>query len=180
MARAAAADPDGESVESQLVPVSQGTKDLQAIMAQEGLLPNLHNAAQYELVFLARLPPVGCDFFTICRCEGTLAAGRRGGGGKPPRGGGFCKSLGWLKSPCWIGLLKAMQASFCKPVLGGERLGSGGRSALNGRLERVGQLALEGVSATPRWPVANALEAPASLALLAGIQRGLPTGCLLA
>lgn len=94
MARAAAADPDGESVESQLVPVSQGTKDLQAIMAQEGLLPNLHNAAQYELVFLARLPPVGCDFFTICRCEGTLAAGRRGGGRQASQGRGVLQEPG--------------------------------------------------------------------------------------
>lgn len=29
-------------------------------MAKEGLLPGLDNAAQHELVFLARLPPVGC------------------------------------------------------------------------------------------------------------------------
>ena len=56
-----AADPDGAPVESQIVGISQGSKELQASMAQEGLLPGggLHNAAQHELVFLAHLPPVG-------------------------------------------------------------------------------------------------------------------------
>ena len=53
------ADPDGKAVKSQLVPLSHSTKEVQEIMVQEGLLPSLDSAAQHELVFLARLPPVG-------------------------------------------------------------------------------------------------------------------------
>ena len=53
------ADPDGTDIDSQLVPLSQSTKDLQTTMAREGILPGLDNAAQHELVFLAHLPPVG-------------------------------------------------------------------------------------------------------------------------
>ena len=63
-------------MESQLLPVSQSTQDLQTSMAQEGLLPNLHNAAQHELVFLAHLPPVGCDYLTIRSREGRGRGGR--------------------------------------------------------------------------------------------------------
>ncbi|KAL3141201.1 hypothetical protein ABBQ38_003541 [Trebouxia sp. C0009 RCD-2024] len=58
-------DPDGKAVESQLVPVSQSTRELQGLMAKEGLLPGLDNAAQHELVFLARLPPVGYAVYTV-------------------------------------------------------------------------------------------------------------------
>lgn len=51
--------PDGKAVTSQLVPLSQSTKELQSTMAKEGLLPGLADAAEHELVFLAHLPPVG-------------------------------------------------------------------------------------------------------------------------
>ena len=53
------ADPDGQAVESQLVPLAQSSQDLQSTMVKEGLLPSLDHAAQEELVFLAHLPPVG-------------------------------------------------------------------------------------------------------------------------
>lgn len=53
------ADPDGQAVESQLVPLAQSGQDLQSTMVKEGLLPSLDHAAQEELVFLAHLPPVG-------------------------------------------------------------------------------------------------------------------------
>ncbi|KAL3162416.1 hypothetical protein ABBQ32_010087 [Trebouxia sp. C0010 RCD-2024] len=58
-------DPDGKAVESQLVPVSQSTKELQGLMAKEGLLSGLDNTAQHELVFLSHLPPVGYAVYTI-------------------------------------------------------------------------------------------------------------------
>lgn len=41
------------------MPVSQSTKELQGLMAKEGLLSGLDNTAQHELVFLSHLPPVG-------------------------------------------------------------------------------------------------------------------------
>ncbi len=53
------ADPDGQAVESQLVPLAQSGQDLQSTMVKEGLLPSLDHAAKDELVFLAHLPPVG-------------------------------------------------------------------------------------------------------------------------
>ncbi|KAA6428404.1 MAG: Lysosomal alpha-mannosidase [Trebouxia sp. A1-2] len=61
----AVTDPDGQAVESQLVPVAQSSQDLQSIMVKEGLLPSLDDAAQDELVFLAHLPPVGYAVYTI-------------------------------------------------------------------------------------------------------------------
>jgi len=56
---AVCADPDGQAVVSQLVPLAQSSQDLQSTMVKEGLLPSLDDAAQDELVFLAHLPPVG-------------------------------------------------------------------------------------------------------------------------
>ena len=79
------------------MPVSQSTKDLQTSMAQEGLLLNLHNAAQHELVFLAHLPPVGCDYLTIRSCEGGVGSRSgtpRGAGGGGGGAGGFSKTCG--------------------------------------------------------------------------------------
>lgn len=58
-------DPDGQAVESQLVPLAQSSQDLQSTMVKEGLLPSLDDAAQDELVFLAHLPPVGYAVYTI-------------------------------------------------------------------------------------------------------------------
>ncbi|KAL0047195.1 hypothetical protein WJX82_009185 [Trebouxia sp. C0006] len=58
-------DPDGQGVESQLVPLAQSSQDLQSTMVKEGLLPSLDHAAQEELVFLAHLPPVGYAVYTI-------------------------------------------------------------------------------------------------------------------
>ena len=65
------AGPDGSEVTSQVVPVSDATKNLQSIMAKEDILPNLDHAAQHELVFLAHLPPVGyasCPIHNPCIC----------------------------------------------------------------------------------------------------------------
>ncbi|DBB01101.1 hypothetical protein WJX77_006941 [Trebouxia sp. C0004] len=58
-------DPDGQGVESQLVPLARSSQDLQRTMVKEGVLPSLDHAAQDELVFLAHLPPVGYAVYTI-------------------------------------------------------------------------------------------------------------------
>lgn len=53
------AGPDGKPVEAQVVPVSSSTHKLQSLLQEEGIVPDLEAAATHELVFLARLPPLG-------------------------------------------------------------------------------------------------------------------------
>ena len=163
------------------MPVSQSTKDLQSSMAQESLLPNLHNAAQHELVFLAHLPPVGCEYLTLCSCEGRVAAlGGEGGVVEvcrylwpivhwPVR---FVLSifapwvvLRWLR-PCCIWLLRGYACFFCndfwemmntrvrQEVCIEAQAGKGGKACP----QRISVLAIE---------VANTADAAASMALLA-------------
>ena len=67
------ADPDGASIESQLVPVSDSTKDVQKTLHEGGALPDLNNAASEELAFIAELPPLGYKAFTLSKKPSTNA-----------------------------------------------------------------------------------------------------------
>ena len=93
------------------MPVSQSTKDLQTGMAQEGLLPSLHNAAQHELVFLAHLPPVGCDSLTICICESGVGSRPGGWGGGRREGVYVCMYLWPIVSPMQIVLWAVLEVA---------------------------------------------------------------------
>ncbi len=58
-------DASGQVLESQLVPVSNATVDLQNIMLQADILDNLTAAASYELAFIAAVPPLGYTTYTL-------------------------------------------------------------------------------------------------------------------
>ena len=58
-------DASGETVQSQLLPVSNATMDLQNIMQQADILDNLTAAASFELAFIAAVPPLGYTTYTL-------------------------------------------------------------------------------------------------------------------
>ena len=53
------AGPDGKEVFSQLLPVSNATRELQATMLETNLTESADSAASAELAFIASVPPVG-------------------------------------------------------------------------------------------------------------------------
>ena len=53
------AGPDGQEVSSQLLPVSNATRKLQATMLKTNLTESNEVAASVELAFIASVPPVG-------------------------------------------------------------------------------------------------------------------------
>ncbi|BDA45668.1 Lysosomal alpha-mannosidase [Coccomyxa sp. Obi] len=68
-------DASGQVVESQLLPVSNSTVDLQNIMLQADILGNLTAAASYELVFIAAAPPLGYTTYTLTPVWGAQLSG---------------------------------------------------------------------------------------------------------
>ena len=59
IASCVSAGPDGKEVSSQLLPVSNATRQLQATMLKTNLTESADVAASAELAFIATVPPVG-------------------------------------------------------------------------------------------------------------------------
>lgn len=64
---ASRADHEGRDIESQLVPVSRSTLELQRVLHENGALPKLAHAASDELVFIADLPPLGYATYKVSK-----------------------------------------------------------------------------------------------------------------